>query len=231
MKLHRFFGDFLFTASRVQSSDPTFIHQLKNVLRVEIGEEVLLCDGKGREAIATLTSLEKNRAEFEIVKLQKNKNEPERMLTLYCAILKRENFEWVAQKATEIGVKTIVPIRTAYTVKLDLNRERIQKIIKESAEQSGRGVCPELSGIMDMADALTQGDNLHEEILLLDVGGNPIKPLGNKKNIGLFVGPEGGWSVAELEQFRKLKCKTVSLGPLTLRAETAAIIGSYIIIR
>lgn len=230
MKLHRFFGDFSFATARIQSADLTLIHQLKNVLRIEIGEEIILCDGRGREAVATLTRLDKNEAEFEVVKLHKNENEPARAITLYCAILKRENFEWVAQKATEIGVKKIVPIRTAHTVKLDLHEERIQKIIKEAAEQSGRGIIPELVSITEFSDAVAHSKE-NDVNIIFDAAGSVLNAGKIKKNsIGIFIGPEGGWSEMELAEAKKAKFSMMSLGDLTLRSETAAIVSAYTIL-
>lgn len=66
----------------------------------------------------------------------------QREVILYCAILKHENFELVVQKATEAGIKEIAPIITTRTIKLDIRKDRLEKIIKEAAEQSGRGVVP-----------------------------------------------------------------------------------------
>ncbi len=229
-RLHRFFGNFALDQARIEIIDPDFIHQCKNVLRVEVGEDVLLANGHGQEATATLVELAPRKALFEIAEVKENKNEPERSVTLYAAILKRENFEWIAQKATEIGVHTIIPIHTNHTIKLALNRERIQKIIKEAAEQSGRGIVPILGEILDFSQAVESASKEHEINFACDASGKEITAKISAKNIGIFIGPEGGWNDAELATFKELKFNVVSLGALTLRAETAAIVSLYSIL-
>ena len=106
------------------------------------------------EAVAKILLLAKDKAELEILETIKNKNESENHVNLYCSILKKENFELAVQKAVEVGVKEIIPIITARTVKLGLNHERLNKIIKEAAEQSGRGVLPKLDEAIIFDEAL-----------------------------------------------------------------------------
>src|SRR3989344_2070787 len=118
------------------------------------GEQVLLCDEGMNEVLAEVTEIVHKVIKVKVIKEQRNENEPLRKVMLYCAILKRENFELVVQKATEIGVAEIVPVITRRTVKLALKQERLEKIIKEAAEQSGRGVVPTLSKPMEFQEAL-----------------------------------------------------------------------------
>src|SRR3989344_1430161 len=137
MKINRFIGDFDFTKSSVLTTDRGLINQLRNVLRIEIGTDVILGDGKGNEAVATLSRIDASTAVFEIQKVAKNKNEPRIKIILYAAILKHENFEFVVEKSTEVGVAEIQPIITDRTVKTGLRLDRLEKIAKEAAEQSG----------------------------------------------------------------------------------------------
>jgi len=110
MRLHRFIGKFDFSQSRLKIYDEEILKQIRNVLRLKKGDSIILADGKLNEAVVRITESDKKFLEVEILEKSVNKNEPERHGILYCAILKRENFEWVAQKATEVGIKEIVPV-------------------------------------------------------------------------------------------------------------------------
>ncbi|MEK7069974.1 MAG: RsmE family RNA methyltransferase, partial [Patescibacteria group bacterium] len=154
MRLNRFLGKFDLSKKELSINDKDFINQAKNVLRLGVGDKIILCDGESNEAITEIINLNKESAELKISETYKNQNEPEKYIALYCPILKKENFEWAVQKAVEIGVKEITPIITARTVKLGLNYERLNKIIKEAVEQSGRGVLPKLNEAIIFDEAL-----------------------------------------------------------------------------
>lgn len=229
MRIHRFIGNFNFNKNKLSISDAGFYNQIKNVLRLKIGEHIVLCDGALNEALVKIMGIGKNTIDVEVAERMKNKNEPTRRVTLYCSILKRENFELVVQKATELGVAQIIPLICRRTVKLDFRKERLEKVIKEAAEQSGRGMLPVLHEPLKFEEALMQTkDTLN---LFFDSSGIGIENWKLKiKNYarGVWVGPEGGWDESELEKAKTAKLAVVSLGALTLRAETAAIVASYI---
>jgi len=140
MRLNRFFGNFDLKAETIRSSDEDLINQLKNVLRLNNGDEIILCDGKLNEAIYAIKSIGRNEVVFSAkggsasggkVTAWQNKKEFSSDIILYCSVLKRENFELVIQKAVELGVKEIVPIIAKRTIKLGLRADRAQKIIKD----------------------------------------------------------------------------------------------------
>jgi len=235
MRLNRFFGNFNFKDEIIRSSDEDLINQLKNVLRLKNGDEIILCDGKLNEASCVIESIGRNEAVFKIVKVWQNKKEFQADIILYCSVLKRENFELVIQKAVELGVKEIVPVIAKRTVKLGLREDRVQKIIKEAAEQSGRGILPILSQEMPFADAvrIAEGNdlNLFFELDKKPISGSDIDVSKNKK-IGVFIGPEGGWHPEELSlvsSLDKQNFKVLGLSPFTLRAETAAIVALTVV--
>jgi len=248
MKLHRFIGNFNLNEGSIEIKDSNLTNQIIKVLRLKGGDKFILSNGQLNEAQVQITRISKNSIVAEIIKKYKNQNEPKRKVTLYCAILKRENFELVAQKATEVGISEIVPVITERTIKTGLNIERLQKIIKEAAEQSGRGIVPALHEPIDFKEAVKnrkQNDCnflFHpNEALLFGMpcerdGANTSKfsaenyaciP-GSKAEVGLFIGPEGGFSEAEIKLARENNLKIASLGKLTLRAETATIVVSYL---
>jgi len=236
MRLNRFFVNENLNARDITIRDTDFINQIKNVLRLKIGDKLILCDGNLNEAVAEIVNLNKEFAELKILESYKNQNEPaspaggpERNIVLYCSVLKKENFEWAVQKAVEVGVKEITPIITARTVKLGLNKERLEKIIKEAAEQSGRGILPRLNEAMDFDRAVDLAKNNNDLNLFFNIGGKNVQhSMSNISKIGIFVGPEGGWDEEEIKKAQSSNGFTiVGLGKTILRAETAAVIASY----
>ena len=230
MRPHRFIGNFDLSKKELSISNADFVNQARNVLRLKTGDELILCDGKMNEAVAKILLLAKDKAELEILEIIKNKNESENHVNLYCSILKKENFELAVQKAVEVGVKEITPIITKRTIKLGLNTERLEKIIKEAAEQSGRGVLPKLDEaiIFDEALKLAKENDLN---LFFQVGYPPLGHSMSKfKKVGVFIGPEGGWEEEEIEKAQSNGFTIVGLGKTVLRAETAAIVASYLAI-
>ncbi|MDD2753412.1 MAG: 16S rRNA (uracil(1498)-N(3))-methyltransferase [Candidatus Portnoybacteria bacterium] len=237
MRLNRFFGDFDLAQKTLRISDGDFLHQVKNVLRLGAGEEIILVNGQGKEASAKIAQYGKDFVEVEILEVKENENEPERQVILYCAVLKRENFELVVQKAVEAGVSEIVPVISRCTVKTGLKYDRLKKIIKEAAEQSGRGIIPVLREAISFNDALA-GAKENTANILFDASGTKLlmSDINNlvqqeKEQVGIFIGPEGGWSGEEIGAARGAGVKLISLGKLTLRAETAAMVASYLVCR
>lgn len=228
MKLHRFIGKFNLAGETVEAEDPALVGQISKVLRLKEGEKVILCDGEGNEALAEIKKMEKNRVSFKLTEKQKNQNEPKIRIILYCAVLKKENFELVCQKATETGAAEIVPILTDRTVKTGLNMERLQKIIKEAAEQSERGIVPKVSEPVSFEEAMRDAHERADKVLFFSKNGKNIEDLGKISIIALFIGPEGGWTEQEEELARKNGAEITTLGKLTLRAETAAIVACYL---
>ncbi len=230
MKIHRFFWKFNSRAGKIEIPTGETYNQIKNVLRLGISEKAEFFNERGQAVLAKLSEYRTGSIIFDVVSAKKKTTE-EKEITLYCAILKKDNFELVAQKATEIGVSRIVPLVTRHTVKLDLNRERLKKIIIEAAELSGRIQIPELSEKMYFSAALEQSEKLDARFFC-DQRGKKITPnaLKNMQTIGIFIGPEGGWQEEEIAAARKEGCLFVSLGKYVLRGETAAIAALALIV-
>jgi 16S rRNA (uracil1498-N3)-methyltransferase len=184
-----------------------------------------------------ITELDKKFIEVEVTEKSVNKKESDTYGVLYCSILKRENFEWVVQKATECGIKEIVPVISARTIKLGFKKERLEKIIREAAEQSGRGELPILGEALKFEVALEKAKE--NDLNLFFEMDSPLidkEQTGKAGKIGIFIGPEGGWNDEELETVKKEagesdKFKMAGLGKTTLRAETAAVVASWAVMR
>jgi 16S rRNA (uracil1498-N3)-methyltransferase len=111
-------------------------------------------------------------------------------------------------------------------VKTGLNIERLQKIIREASEQSGRNTVPTLSPILNFVDALLQNNNADEKIIF-HLSTAPYSPDKKADKVNIFIGPEGGFTENEIELAKKSGYIPACLGALTLRGETAAIIATY----
>lgn len=231
MKLHRFIGNFSLINGNIRVTDLEVVNQMRNVLRLRAGDElILVAEGEG-EARGRIVRYDDTYAEIETIERIAITPEALRNVTLYCAILKRENFEFVVQKATEAGVTRIVPVLTAHTVKLNLNETRLAKIAKEAAEQSGRITIPNIAPMRSFDDALAEVREHAGATILFDGSGAPfsIAQVMNNTSMSIFIGPEGGWSDEELQHAKEASATIMSLGTLTLRAETAAIISTYLL--
>ncbi len=218
-----------------------FAHQIRNVLRMEPGEHIIVLDNIGWEYTVVLTKVSRVEVMGEVVSRQQTQAEPQTQITLYQSLLAREKFELVLQKCTEVGVTHYVPMITQRCIvrrpeDITPNKlSRWQSIITEAAEQSGRGRIPQLKSSVSFSDAvsgliafdrcfigaLQAGQNLRE--LLRDGATSPI-------NVALLVGPEGGFTEQEVALACSKGATAFSLGKRILRTETAAIVASAVIL-
>ncbi len=226
MKKHRFLFEKNLMSEHLDSDDKELINQLLNVLRLKVGETVLLFDGAGSEISAKIISLDRQKVVFGKIEKVAKVSKEGRDVTLYCSILKKENFEIVVQKATEIGVNKIVPIITSRTVKFGFKEDRLLKIIKEACEQCGRASQPKIESPLKFEEAINEAKKTNKINIIFDQSGEKIGKLKSDK-IAIFIGPEGGWTKEELIMAKKDGFVIGLLGNLTLRAETAGIVGSY----
>ncbi|MDP3772113.1 MAG: RsmE family RNA methyltransferase [bacterium] len=231
MKIHRFIGTYDLDRSHLILTDHLQVRQMHSVLHLKKGEHIMLGDGKCYESEAEIISLSRKEIGLALAEKRRNTNESQKHTTLYCSLLKHENFEWVVQKATEMGITAIVPIIAARTVGHAYKKERLQKIIHEAAEQSGRGVVPVLSNPMSLNDAQKQASAGNDKVFFFDASGMPfiVTDSADCRTVGIFIGPEGGWTNEELASTHEKKIHIVHMGKLILRAETAATLASYLI--
>jgi len=259
MRIHRFFvNQHIPTQGRVKIEDDNTIHQWRNVLRFKIGQELVLFDPSGSEFHATIVSLgsKSDRGTDKIVEVEITASHPSNFhpripLFIYLSLPKRDAFEWIIEKGTELGVSGFVPVVSERSEKKEINTERTQKIATEASEQSGRSIRPIISEPIALADAI---ENLSGTTLVLDPRGEPFDinkistkfgqvpdtsdfpdfldiadnsdPAGNTdsaERINIFIGPEGGFSEKEIEILKTKGIRVVSLGSQVLRVETAVV--------
>ena len=203
------------------------LHHLKNVIRINDGEEFQVVFDDGIFSFAYYDGKIKNLGKVE------ESNESKLRLSLFFGVLKNNKSEDVIRHATEIGVSDFYPVLMDRTIsdiskKKEKKKERYQKIVESAAKQSKRDIIPIVHDIIKTEDILSFSGDLvlcYEDENRIQLG-EITKTLG--KNIGLIIGPEGGISDRELEILKE--AKKVGLGRRILRAETAAISASFYII-
>ena len=212
-------------------------HHLCRVLRLKEGDRLYALDGLGMLYHVTLDSVGKSSAEGTITGKEPAGGEPPVPITLAAAIPKGERWEWILQKATELGVTRILPLMTSRTVvqidprKAQDKLARWQKIVLEAAEQCERGRVPEVLPPMTWnafvkssgPEAVARGALL----ACLERAGEPmprvLESLPTPEALTVLVGPEGGFSPQETDEALAMGAKGISLGSRILRAETASV--------
>lgn len=235
MPLHRFF-----VAPEALQHSPVRIegalaHQLCRVLRLRPGDGIELLDNSGEVTSAFLEQVTPSLCLATIVARHRPDTEPRTRLMLYQAISKGHKLDWVCQKATELGVSELVPVATARSIGADLRQvgagklTRLQRIAQEAAEQCGRATMPLVRPAIPFAQALME--LAPGELALVAALSSESLPLRQAleqygsppATVRLYVGPEGGLEDAEIELACAQGVLPVSLGPRTLRTETAGL--------
>ncbi len=226
-------------SDRVVIEDVALIHQWRDVFRYTVGGQVLVFDDSKSEYLAMIEEIGERKATLVLLEkrsAEKKNTKKEKGIWLIAAMLKGDNFDWVVEKTTELGVSYIVPCITERTVKTGVNLDRLKKIATEAAEQSGRTDVPVVSDITRLQNAISNfKTSTNGFVFVCNEGGKKIKDIhkeiakakAKKINVGsiaILIGPEGGWSPSEIKFFKESKFSFVSLGKNGLRAETAAVV-------
>ena len=199
---------------------------LTRVLRVEKGQTFEITDNS-RVWLATVESARRDLVRFEIAE-ELDPGPPAPPVTLYLALIKFDRFEWAVEKATELGVTRVVPVAAVRSERGlyeggQKRVERWRRIAHEASEQSRRLRVPEVDAPTRMNKALSD-DSTHRFWCDERPGAEPLADAFRPRpddSVALLIGPEGGWTGPEREQFGASGWLGVSLGPLVLRAETA----------
>lgn len=222
---HRIYVDAISDLVTVEGDE---FHHSVRVVRVREGEEIEVFDRAGRVAKGTIESLTRDQATIRVTE-EIQSRESKIDVHLAMSIINLEKFELVLQKATELGVKSIIPL---VTERIEMRKERYagklerwRKIVFEAVKQSGRSVVPEIEEPKPFAEVVQRpGDKL---LFDGDAEASPW-PL-SLQSVTVFIGPEGGWSHDEIRIAQSHGCAFGRLGPRRLRAETAAIVAITII--
>lgn len=234
----RFFVDFPLAVGQQVELPEALAHQVRRVLRLRPGAALVLLNGDGLEYSVELTALDGQRAVGQVLATRRNGTEPRAAVTLYAAPLKGDHFAYTLQKATEIGAAAFVPVLTARTIAGEANAskvERWQRIVREAAEQARRGRVPPVRSPMVLAEAFRLATAAGPGLILWEeearqglreaIAALPAAR-GVAPALGVFIGPEGGFSPAEVALAREAGIIPVTLGARILRAETAAAVAT-----
>ena len=216
-----------FTDDYISVFESETIKQIVSVLRAKHGDKFIFFNGDGFDYLGQLVENNKKSLKFLIIDKQQNQTGPSKKVILYPSLLKSDKFEWVIQKALELGVMELVPIVSSRCVVKNISPakfERYQQIIKESTEQCGASVLPTISQPKDFGDIVSQLKTVSD--LKLIAWEETLTPKLNEFNssvIHLFIGPEGGYDKSEIVLAQASGFNAVSLGTRILRAETASV--------
>lgn len=213
--------------------DSEDVAHIKKVLRLSAGDIITVCDGKGFDYIVRIRQFLAGAIECEILEKYPVQSEADIQVTIYQGLPKAAKMDYIIQKTTELGVTQIVPCVMARCVaKLEDRKAeakklaRWQKIAEEAAKQSGRGVIPQVAQPVNFQEAVRQmkQDDLCFVPYECEERKNLRSVLTEKENvrrISFMIGPEGGFSLEEIEFLRQAGVQTVTLGKRILRTETA----------
>lgn len=209
---------------------------ITKVLRMSIGDRIIVFDGTGYEYTAELTSIDKNKCIAKIVSKTYSEQEPNVKVVIYQGIPKSDKMDMIIQKAVELGATSIVPVSMDRCVtkldnakKLSEKVKRWNKIAVEAAKQCGRGILPSVEIPLKFSQAVDKLKQTELSIMPYEVlGHSGVSSLRNKLNttnatdIGVLIGPEGGFSDAEAEYAKENGINMVGLGKRILRTETVS---------
>lgn len=232
--MHRFYcqhADFQKKIITITDSDE--IHHLKDVLRLKKGAVIQIFNGQNQEADVVIESIQEQGIKVSVQTLRQAAGQNLK-LVLVCAVPKKDKFEWIIEKCTELGVEKIIPLKTKRgqvvfpEQRMPAKLARFEKVAINAAKQSQRLNVPVIAPMTELKEVLAHLDpeGLH---LFPSLNGHPqhIKDVLLKAQsnlpITIFIGPEGDFTPDEVEAALKAGCVPVSLGDTVLKVETAAI--------
>ena len=217
---------------RIEGSD---VNHMKNVLRMRIGEELTISDGEGCEYLCTVREFEEDQVLLQISEVHASDAELPSKIYLFQGLPKQEKMELIVQKCVELGIFAIVPVSMKRcVVKLNAKKgakkvERWNSIAASAAKQSGRGVVPEVMPVIPYREALKMAKDLDVVLVPYECAEGMvhtkelIQAVKPGQSVGIFIGPEGGFDLEEIEQAKEMGGQIVTLGKRILRTETAGL--------
>ena len=239
----------LFTEEIVPAEQKTYTFlgeeakYLADVLRMQTGECICLCDGARTDFTGKITELTRDRVSVDLITKEPNQTEPPYEAVLYQALVKGDKMDLIIQKGVELGVSKIVLVSCIRSIvklegkDIDKKLARWQKIAEEAARQCGRGIIPKIEATLSFEKALEQA-SAKSDLVFLPWEGEKSRPLSALLDeyasglpavkqklpcLSFFIGPEGGFDPKEIDMAASADVKTVTLGRRILRTETAGI--------
>ncbi len=216
----------------IRISGPLLRH-LRDSLRLQPGEPLIVTDDRGRRYRTAITKVTTEAIESQIVETVTAPPRTSPKIVLAQAILKGEKMDWVIQKATELGVDSIVPVHTKHGIvqikpdRVERQVARWQRIALEAAQQSERWTVPTIAEPAELSKTMAAYPSAAKFALAERSADKSLVkvmlPSGPDQMIVMLIGPEGGWDDDELRSVQNQGFTTLTLGSRILRAETAAL--------
>jgi 16S rRNA (uracil1498-N3)-methyltransferase len=221
-----------FRDDTVLIEDDDLVRQLTSVLRLGAGDRIVLLDGTGWQHTVVIESAGRGRVAGQVEQRERVLSEPKLELTIAAGLMRAERFEWLLQKGTELGAAAFIPVLCERSISEGgagaAKQARWARIIREAAEQSRRGILPRLEAPLPYKEACKGAAGGPALLLWEGQGAMPIRSALEAlaaarppAALTTLSGPEGGLTDAELELASSVGIPPVTLGPRTLRAETA----------
>lgn len=222
--MRRFFG--VLKNRKVVIDGEEFNH-LKNVLRMAVGDELLASLNDQYDYICEIEKMERGHAVCKINGKRECEGNPHKNIVLFQAITKGSKFEFIVQKATEIGISKVVPFISEFVIAKvsESKRERLEAIVKNACKQCERTLVTEIAPVTDVQGVISQFKDFDIVLFANERAsvGEKVKDLDKYSNIAIIVGSEGGFSQKEKEKFEESGATTISLGKRIYRCETASV--------
>lgn len=214
--------------NQVNITDIKLLHQFNRVLKFKQGEKIVLFDGEGLSVKCEILELQKRACLLKVLERKIKKRDENRLINLFFGVPRKNKFELIIEKGTEVGVTNFKPLITDRTEKLNLNTDRAEKILIEATEQSENSILPLIDEVQPCQDVIqnlnpkntfvfhTEGEGLHT---------NDFKFF---TEVNLLIGPEGGWSPEEVQTFKEKGFHIYKIGDTVLKTETACIVIPFL---
>ena len=205
-----------------------------SVLRIKQGDDIIVCDNSGYEYLSEVEKVNKKDFTYSVKEKRFNDTEAKTEVTLIAGYLKGDKTELIVQKAVELGIKKIVVFSSKFaSAYMNENKlSRLNRVAVEASKQCGRAIAPRVEYAQDFESALEFGKNSKNKLFACEFGGENRADLSTLEgSTAIIVGSEGGFSVDERDLAIKEGYKVVYLGKRILRAETAAIALSAIVMQ
>ena len=211
------------------------VNHIKNVLRMKVGERLHISDGNNQTYLCEIMDIEPEKVTASIIEVLEKDTELPSRIYLFQGLPKSDKMELIVQKAVELGVYEIIPVATKRAVvKLDDKKalkkvERWSSISESAAKQSGRVCVPSVHEVLSYKEALCYAEQLDVVLIPyelaegLDATREIVSSILPGQSVGIFIGPEGGFEVAEIEAAVAKGVKPITLGKRILRTETAGL--------
>ena len=226
MRISRIFTESQLKTQQTVNLDSRSSHYVSTVLRLKLGSEVILFNNDGFQYRAVIHAIEKKIVTVFVQYCENISNESDLQIHLAIAVSKGDRMDWVVQKATELGVTSITPLRSERTT-IKLNAERLEKkrrhwhqIIISASEQCGRNTLVQLSHLQVFDDWITTVE-ADKKVILHHQSEYQLRATEATSSVALLIGPEGGFSEEEITRAKSQQFYSLRLGPRVMRTETA----------